>query len=302
MTDDERSSSSYQTFPIVAVLLVCFLAQGCVKTAKSYMEVSRLQAAIVKQYREPEVHVNLQDTNALTVIFINSPLNKRDLEARRKRAEVTAVFVRNHSAGFEEIGEIWIGFVQQEADFIVVTQTQDFGFFGFDKDAKPLIGPGNVEGYDYQGIRPSAVYSPSLKQTDVFITRLQLEGDLDEGIALAPHFKVAGDASNIRRSDSYPQSVSFDFASYSKESLFPGITKVSAVTDGRVVFETKGEFSTSKLPGGNFSEFLLLPVPYPAFRKMVSGKNLILRLGTREYELAADELAALQEMTEFVKE
>src|SRR6266540_1519051 len=71
-------------------------------------------------------------------------------------------------------------------------------------------------------IRPMAIYSPRLKETDIRITRLQLEGDLNHGLAAAPHFTVPGDASGVRRSASLPRAVSFDFASYSEKSMFPG--------------------------------------------------------------------------------
>lgn len=134
------------------------------------------------------------------------------------------------------------------------------------------------------------------------ITSLQLEGKLDQGIAVAPRFTVPGDATGVRRSSSLPRSVSFDFASYSQKSLFPGEPKITVLADGKVVFETSAQFSTSKSPEGLFSEFLVLQIPYPAFRRMTTGKKLTFKLGDHEYKLTDEQVEALRGMTQFVRE
>jgi hypothetical protein len=99
-----------------------------------------------------------------------------------------------------------------------------------------------------------------------------------------------------------PKSVGVDFASYSEKSLFPGEPKILFIADGKVIFETAEQFSTSKNQDGLFSEFLLMEVPYPAFRRLTNGKKLTFRLGDYEYKLTEEQVEALREMTEYVRE
>ena len=304
MIDHDRSSSSRSSFLAVAVLLLCLLTSGCAQVAKSLVELSRLQQVIIKEYGEKDVNVNLLNSTSLSITFINSPLNEKGPEERAKRAEQTAAFVIQHYPSIDQISAIWVGFVKSETHFIVVHYSQSLDFFGFDKEGRPLSGPEERQptGSSENSIQPIAKYSPNLNQTDVIITRLQLEGDLNYGLAVEPHFTVPGDATGFRRSSSYPQSVSFDFASYSPISMFPGELKITALADGNAVFETSAQFSTSKSPDGKFSEFLLLQVPYPAFRRMAAGKKLRLRMGDREYEFTGEQVAALREMMRHVKD
>jgi hypothetical protein len=296
-------SSSRSLSLTVVLILSCLLAAGCAQVAKSLGELSRLHAEIVKEYGEKDVVVNLNNTS-LSITFINSPLNAKAPEERAKRAEQAAAFVSRHYPSIDQIEEIWVGFVRQETRFIVVHYSEGLDVFGFDKNGHPLSRPeeGLTTGKSDSSIRPMAIYSPRLKETDVRITRLQLEGDLNYGLAVAPHFTVPGDATGVRRSSSLPRAVSFDFASYSEKSMFPGEPKITVLADGKVVFETSAQFSTSKSPEGKFSEFLLLQIPYPAFRRMTAGKTLTLRLGDREYRLTDEQVEALREMKQYVGE
>jgi hypothetical protein len=268
------------------------------------VEISRLQAEIGKEYGETDVNVSLTNSSSLTVTFINSPLNAKGPEERASRAKQTAAFVKQHYPSIDQLAEIWVSFVRQETRYIVVNYSEGLGFFGFDKNARPLGRPEEAQamGNSDNAMRPLAVYSAKQNQTEIKITRLQLEGDMNYGLALASHFTVPGDATGVRRSSSFPQSVSFDFSSYSEKSIFPGEPKITALADGKVVFETSQQFSTSKSPEGKFSEFLLLQVPYPAFRRMTAGKKLTLRLGDREYQLTEEQVKALREMTEYVRD
>jgi hypothetical protein len=77
--------------------------------------------------------------------------------------------------------------------------------------------------------------------------------------------------------------------------------RITFLADGKVVYETTETFTSSRSPEGGYSQFLMLQVPYPAFRKMTTGKKLTLRIGDREYNVADEQLAALQEMTAYVR-
>lgn len=94
----------------------------------------------------------------------------------------------------------------------------------------------------------------------------------------------------------------FDFASYSTSVRFPGETKLVVLVDDRVAYETTSQFSTSRMSNGSFSEFLLIQVPYPAFRRIATGEKVTVRLGGELYELRDDQRAGLREMTRYVKD
>jgi hypothetical protein len=292
--------SSHNRFLVV----LCFscLAVSCKQLVGSLNEISKLQQAIVKEYGEPGVNVNLNNSTALTVTFINSPLNNRSIEERAKRAEQTAQFVKRHYPSIATIERIWVGFVEQETRYVVVTYTKGLGFFGFDKNALPLRRSNDAPVLRAPDPYPAVVYSPALKQTDVSIMRLQLEGDLNDGVAVAPHFAVPGDVTGLRRSPVTPESVGLDFASYSTSVRFPGETKLIVSSDDRVVYETTSQFSTSRLANGSFSEFLLVQVPYPAFHRMATGEKVTVTVGDKKYELSDDQRAGLREMTRYVKD
>lgn len=304
MIDHNPPATAHRKVCVVAMLLLFLLGSGCAKVAKSLAELSRLRAAIIAEFGEPDVQVNLNNATSLTVTFINSPLNTKGPDERKKRAEATAMFVKSHADPFNEMSEIWVGFIRQETRYIVVTYTEGLGFFGFDRNARPLSRPPEdpPTGLPDDSLRVIADYSSTSNQTEIMITSLQLLGTLSQVLALTPHFTVPGDAAGVRRSASFPQSVSFDLASYSEKPLFPGKTKIKFLADEKVVFETSEAFSTSKGQDGLFSESLLLQVPYPAFLRMTAGKKVTFMMGDNEYNLRDEQLKALREMTKYVGE
>lgn len=296
------SSSSRSAALVSSVLLSCLLAAGCGKLVKSLGELSQLQADITKEFKEQDVNVNLNNGTSLTITFVNSLLNSQESEDRRQRAARTASFVTTHYPSIARIETIWVVFLRTETHFVVVNYSESIEYFGFDKQGQPLPPPEPerfIERADET--RPAADYDPTLKQTDVIIREMQLEGDLNNGFSVVPHFAVPGDASGARRSTTFPDSVRFDFFSYSEKSMFPGAPKFTFLTDGKVVFETTEQFSTSKFED-KFSESASIGVPYQTFRRMIRGKTLKLTIGDREYAFTGEQLQALREMTNHVRE
>ncbi|MEP6571019.1 MAG: hypothetical protein ABJC10_14710 [Acidobacteriota bacterium] len=275
---------------------------GCGKQLATISDLAELQRRIVSEYGEDGVNVNLS-SGALTVTFINSPLNFKNYDERAKRAQATAVFVKRHYPSITKVDELWVVFLRQETRYIVVTYTDSVGSFGFDRNARPLQLSEDVKPVrnDNPGLHPTAVYSAARDRTEISISRLQLEGNLNNGLALVPHFEVAGDSSGVRQSAAAPKFVSLDFAAFSFGSMFPGPSRIIFLSDEKVVYDTTDKFSGSTTAKGGVSEYLLLQVPYPAFRRMVAGEKLTLRMGDREYQLSREQLAALREMTAYVK-
>lgn len=295
--------SSQGRFLTLLVFFSCLFAVGCgTQLVKSLGELARLQAEIVKEYGEEGVNVRVNNSTTLVVTFINSPLNVKSREARSKRAQQTATFVKMHYPSIQKIEEVWVSFIRQETRYVLVHYTEGLDYFGFDKNARPLrvFEEDSSASASENSFRPVALYSPKLKRTDISIARLQLQGDLDEGLALAPHFTLSGDATGVKLSPG-PRFVSFDFASYAPTSMFPGETQIAFLTDEKVLFETKGVFSKSKLADGTAVEFLYLQLPYQTFRQMTAHKNFTIRLGSIDYKLTNEQVAGLREMTRYVK-
>jgi hypothetical protein len=294
---------------LVLLATLAFVAfAGCGKQLTALSEVVKLQRQITSKYREDGVHVNLNNDRYLTVTFINSPLNSKSSEERGTRAQETAAFVVQHYPSIGKLDELWVVFMRQETRYVVATYSDTVEYFGFDRSAHPLPKREEVqpvrrtESRTESPAHPTAIYSPGRQETDIFISRLQLEGDSSSGLSVSPHFAVAGDVSGVRRSSSAPGSVGLDFASYSSIQMFSAReSRITFLTDGEVVYETTETFTSSRSPEGGYSQFLMLQVPYPAFRKMTTGKKLILRIGDREYNVADEQLAALHEMTAYVR-
>jgi hypothetical protein len=286
---------------VLILLVFLCLATGCKELVGSLKEISKLQQAIIREYGEPGVNVNLNNSTSLIITFINSPLNAKTVDERARRAQMTAAFVKQHYSSIRKIEEIWIGFVKQETRYMFVNYSEGLGFFGFDKNGQPLRQPENEPTAYSNPTRPTATYSSERKQTDIVIEHLQLERDAINDFSVMLHFTVPGDATGAKRATSLPEEVRFDFSSSSEKSLFPDAPHITFLSDGKVVYETTDQFSTWKF-GEKFSETLSLPVPYRAFRRMTSGNTLTLRIGDREYQFTREQVDALREMTSYVKE
>jgi hypothetical protein len=294
---------SCKTSRLVLASLTCLALAGCGKQLTALNEIRALQEQIAKQYGEKGVNVNLNNDRYLTVTFINSPLNSKSSEERAQRAQDTASFVTMHYPSIVKLNELWVVFQQQEKRYIVVTYSKPIDYYGFDRKGLPLpnLKERGYEASAQSALHPTVLYSPAQRQTNISIDRLQLEGDETGGFVLAPHFKMAGDATGKTSSDA-PDWVALDFASSSSISMFPGASPIAFVADDKVVYQATARFARSISNDGRYSEQLLMRVPYPLFRRLAAAKKLIFRIGDREYIVNAAHRAALHEMTEYVKE
>jgi hypothetical protein len=202
--------------------------------------------------------------------------------------------VKAHYPAIKTVDEIWVGFSRQETHFGVINYAEYMDQFGFDNQARPLIMP------EEDDSQPIARYSPTVRQTDISLTGVQLEGKPGAGVTMVPHFALTGDATKTALKA--PMIVTFDFASYAPKPKFPDLSTITISADRKIVFEAKGQFSTSKLADGTFSEFLHLPLPYRAFINMTTGENVSINVGTRDYELTNNQIAAMRNMSRYVKE
>lgn len=280
-----------------AILVSCLLLAGCGKGVKSISGLAKLHVALTREFPKDEISLNQNDTTLL-ITFVNSSLNSTSSQERAERAKQTATFVVQHYPTISELKEVFVQFIEQKSQFVIFHYSRSLDFFPFDNRGTALQRNEDVKPSEQY---TSATYSPTLKQTDIISRNLQLEGDLENGLSLLPHFTVPGNVTPVEPCATFPESVRFDFSSFSEKSIFPGAPKLTFLADQKVVFQTTAQFSTSKFDD-KFSEYLSLAVPYPAFLRMTSGNTLTLRIGAREYLFSQEHLNAMREMRAYVKE
>jgi hypothetical protein len=284
---------------VLATLVLCSF--GCSKDLLNELkEIAQLRNQMVQEFHEQNINVNLENSTVLQIAFINSPLNEGPQQERARRAQETALFVKRNFAGIDRLERLSVSFVRNETRMIVINYTQQIDSYEFGKDAS-LIGalfPYNPQSA-FKGEEDVMVtYNPARNESEVKITRLQLEGDLDRGVVLSPHFVVRGDATTAGRSSGIPDVVVFSFASYAPEKIFKGDPTLRIVADSYAVFSEKARNLSVMAEGGN--EFLVQGVPLDKFLKITEAKTVIVELGTKQFLLSDDQLRALKDMATYI--
>jgi hypothetical protein len=192
---------------ILLALCSCLLAFACSSgPLKSLADMARLRQLLIEKYHEQNINVSLQNSRFLLISFVNSPLNNKDPADRATRAQDTATFAVSNYPAIKGIENIWVTFVEAESHFFIYRYSKSLGFFVFDRNGVAVSSSGSEE----DSRRPVVWFSSARNETDVSITRLQLEGDLNHGIALVPHFTFKGDVHDPNRVA--PDWAVFDFA------------------------------------------------------------------------------------------
>jgi hypothetical protein len=284
------------------VLVSCLLAYGC-STAKdlgkTLGDLTRVRAELIKKFGEENVDLRLntfQNQTNISVVYVNSPLNLKTTEERAKRAQETAEIVRQHYPSIKNVSEIWVGFMRVTTRLVVLHWTEMIEVRGFDNEARALSVPDTAP---LDPNRPELRYSANQNKTDISSGGIQLEGTPEKGVTVFPHFFVAGDANKTRPKPS--DDVMLDFAAFSEKPKFPNLTKIVFLSDNKIVYQTVGQFSTSKTADDMYSEFLYLKVPTAVFLKILSGRIIKIKLNEHEYTLTESQILQIQQLSDYLR-
>jgi len=290
-------------FLLCLVLTSCLLACGCnvaKDVGKTLGDLAVVRAELMKKFGEKDVNVRVntvQNQQNFSVIYVNSPLNLKTPEERSRRAQETAEIVKQQYPSIKNVSEIWVGFMRLTTRLVFFNWSEMIDVHGFDNGARELRDPRYVPPPDPS--QPVLRYSASQNQTEISGRGIQLEGIPEKGVTVVPHFSVKGDAN--RTTPKPPDEVGLDFAVFSEKPKFPDLTKLVFLSDDKIVYRTEGQFSTSKIAGDMFSEFLYLKVPAAAFLKISSGRTVKIRLNEHEYTLTESQLLQIQRMSDYLR-
>jgi hypothetical protein len=284
---------------LTSVLCSSLLASACSNgLIKSLGDLARLRQQLIDKYHEQDIRVNLQNSRYLTIIFVNSPLNQQAAAVRAKRAQEAAKFVVSNYPAIGKIGNIWISFVASETRLIIFHYSNTIEAFAFDNTGAEM-DLGRSEKADDR--TPVARFNPARNETDVSITRLQLEGDLNHGIAMVPHFTVAGNVHDSNSKLGVPSLVVVDFASYADRKIFSENAKLEIRCDGVPAFSGNALLLTPQDSGseGSTAQFLEAQIPIQQFAKMGSSREVKIKLGSKAFELSPADINALRAMNDY---
>ena len=288
---------------IKAACLGCALSLAVISCSsglvKSLAAVNALRQHLTEKYHD-EVAVNLQSSRLLRVSFINSELNKEDPGKRWDRAQDAARFVAHNYEGIQSIQQIWVGFVETKSEYIVLRYTRGIASFGFDRNGVALgLNSGSED-----PLAPVARYNPGTGQTDVSVTRIQLEGNMTKGVALVPHFLIQGDARQPGRDLAPPGYVIFDFASYSDKPVFADNAPVQIDCDGRPALKGFARLMPTAQTGANetVAQFLSVRMTFKSLDRIAHSRNVAIALGEKHFQLAPDDIDALARMRAYVRD
>jgi hypothetical protein len=280
----------------------CLLAGACVGgMLKSLRDLATLRQKLIDKYHEPDINVSTRNSRALLIVFVNSPLNQKQQLERARRAQETATFAVANYPGINRMESIVVSFIEAETHFFVYHYSRGLGFFVFDRTGTALHASGFESTSEESGDprKPVARFSASRNETDVSITRLQLEGDMNQGIALVPHFTFKGSVGNP--SGVAPDWVVFDFASYADRKIFPTSARLDIRCDEVLVFSGGARLLSPEDSGseGSPAQFLTAQIPFSQFSQIGKAKKVKIKLGSKNFDLSPEDIESLRAMSAY---
>ncbi|HBB93760.1 MAG TPA: hypothetical protein DC054_00055 [Blastocatellia bacterium] len=261
-------------------------------------EAAKLRQDLMDKYQEKEVNVNLPSSVFLTISFVDSALNQEDADKRAARAQDAAKFVVKSLPSIGKIKTIWIMFVATERRWIVFHYHRSLNEYTFNNRGEPIATIRMNTSDDL--LSPIVRFNPTSNETDISVTRVQLEGDLNHGIALVPHFTASGNAGDPNAKVMAPAFVVFDFASYADRRIFSSDSDLEIISDGQTDFSGKAHLLSPDLArASNNAQFLTAQIPFEQFAKMGAARSLKVKLNGRQFDVSPEAIAALRRMAAY---
>ena len=295
--------SKTKTVFIALILCAACLSNACSNGfVKRLTEAAKLRQDLMDKYQEKEVNVDLQNSVFLSIAFVNSPLNQEDAGKRAARAQEVAKFAVKSFPSIGKVKSIWIMFVSLETHWIVFHSRRSLGHFIFNNRGELITNNGMNSSDD--PLSPIVRFNATSNETDISLTRIQLEGDLKQGIALVPYFTAKGDARDLNVKVAAPAFVVFDFASYADRRIFSSDSDLEIVRDGKTDFSGKAHLLSPQNSGsqGNNAQFLTAQIPFVQFAKMGEARSLRVKLNAKQFDVSPDAIAALRRMAAYVSQ
>ncbi len=289
-----------KTLFVGLVICAACLSHACSNGfVKRLSETAKLRQQLMDKYQEKDVSINLLNSAYLTITYTNSPLNQQDATMRATRAQGTAKFAVSNFPSIAKVRTIWIIFIALETHWIVFHSRRSMGQFIFNNRGD-LLNLSNGMDFEENPLNPIVRFNPASNETDISVTRVQLQGDLNHGIALVPHFTAGGNARDPNGDVKAPAFVVFDFASYADQKIFSSDSDLEIVCDGKSDFSGKAHLllPNSGSEGSN-TQFLTAQIPFEQFAKMGDARSLKVKLNARQFDLSPEAIAALRRMASY---
>src|SRR6185437_10858281 len=292
------------------LVLSALISAGCSSNlVKSLSALNALQQHLTQKYGD-QVTVNLQNSRYLSIVFVNSPLNHDDESKRLERAHDAAQFVALNYEEIKSVEQVWIAFMASETRMIIFHYNQVIDSFGFDRNGASLAAAttrNGVASYDESkrendARAPQAVYNPRTNQTDISVTRIQLEGTVNRGLALVPHFTVEGDARTLGTAIQPPEYVVLDFASYSEKPIFDGNPTLEIYCDDRLALKGFAQLLSGQQSGidETIGQFASTRVPFRLLQRMAKSNRVTIVVAAKRFQLLPDDVVALARIAAYV--
>lgn len=288
-----------KTVFIALVFFAACLSNACsTGFVKRRTEAAKLSQDLMDKYQEKEVNVNLPSSAFLIISFVDSALNQEDAGKRAARAQETAKFVARKFPSIATVQTIWIMFVATERRWIAFHYQRLLNEYSFNNRGELMATIRMNTSEDL--LSPIVRFNPTANETDISVTRVQLEGDLNHGIALVPHFTARGNAGDPNAKVMAPAFVVFDLASYADRRIFSSDGDLEIISDGQTDFSGKAHLLSPDLASeSNKAQFLTAQIPFEQFAKMGAAHSVKVKLNARQFDLSPEAIAALRRMAAY---
>src|ERR1043166_4940661 len=165
------------TLFLIGGLVVAVSCTTAKDLSRTLTDLGQVRAQIIKRFGEDEVDLRVntfQGETAISVHFINSPLNSSSQADRTRRAQETAELVKQYYPSIKKVSAIWVTFARVTSRFVVFHWTEVLDVHGYDNEARPLSDRNNAPLLSDPS-KPNVRYTANLNTTEIFGSGIQLE-------------------------------------------------------------------------------------------------------------------------------